>query len=311
MPLRLRTVRGRGAIDRLLAVTEPLEPRASIVNGMLLCTRGRERRVVVAEHEDGRIAGIAVTAQECLDRWTATVLLLDDAAAPTLAPSLDRGPARELVGLAGDVEPVLPHLRRARNVIRMPWNAIAAPIPPLPEWLVGDLEGEGRVATRRDVRAVARLYDAYEFQGPPTRIQLRRQLRRALRRGMPALVVETDGKIVAANRIGLRTRRYALWTDATVLPEYRRRRLMWILTRDCWALTADLGLGFIGTSAPSNPAPEEYAERAMEDIDITRDEWLTVPLQATVRFRGQGKLRTAFAVMAGRRRRRPVTPVGD
>ena len=72
---------------------------------------------------------------ECLDRWSASVLLLDAAAAPVLAPVIDRGPASELIGLVGDVEPIVGHLTRARHTIRMPWYVAAPPLPESPEWV--------------------------------------------------------------------------------------------------------------------------------------------------------------------------------
>ena len=279
---------------------------------MVLSTRGRERRVVVAEDEDGRIAGVAVTARECLDRWSASVLLLDDAAAPVLAPVIDRGPACELLGLVGDVEPIVGHLTRARHTIRMPWYAAAPPLPESPQWVDPPAGVAARLATRRDVRAVARVYDGYEFQGPPTRLQLRRQIRRALRRGLPVLVVDgADGEIVAAMRVGLRTRRFVLWTDATVPPEHRRRRLMWVLAEASHSLTKSLGLGYACTTAPSNPVPEEQTARAIADLPVDADTWMTAPLAVRVRFRGQGRLRRLLWAVGGRRRRRPARLPGD
>lgn len=307
MPMRVHTVRERVEVDRLLAMTEPLEPRTTLVNGALLNGRRREVRVVAVENDDGGIAGIAVAMRECLDRWEATAIVLDPRAAEPLARWLDAGPARAIVGLARDLDPLVPYLERVGSVGRMPWYAFPAPVPQLPAWLDLPAGDRSRVASRRDGRGLARAYESYELDGIPTILQLRRHVRRHLRRGLPALVVEADGKIVAASRASVLTQQYTFWTDATVLPEYRRRGYWWVLTIGARELCSELGVGFIGTASPSSQLPNDVFIRVVEEIGGATDEWVTLRMHTPVRFRGQGKLRQAFWLLAGRRRPRTRT----
>ena len=308
---RLRTVRSRRELDRILATTDALEPRSTLVNGALRNRRRREVRVAIIEDDGGRIVGVGVATRECLDVWDATPLVLEAGAAEPLARWLDAGPARTVVGLAGDVDPIAPHLRRARSVGRMPWYAVHAPVPELPPELLPRADERPRLATVHDVRGLARVYEAYELDAIPTMLQLRRNLRRSIRRGLVVLAVEEAGRIVAASRVGVRTPGYTFWTDSTVLPSHRRRGYWWLLTVGAREVCADLGVGFIGTAAPTSSLPNEVFRQVVSDMGGTAGEFVTVRMSTPLRFRGQGRLRRLLRAIGGRRTRRKIAAAPD
>jgi hypothetical protein len=302
-----RRVRNRAELRRLLELVEPLEPRATLVAAGILAALERRRgvRVAVVDHQ-GATAGIVVWARMCADRWVCAPLTLQPGAAAGLARAIDASAARQVVGLGVDVDPLVSLLPRRRGEIRMPSFAIDPPIPFQRAERQPDAESRAstRMASSSDVRALTRCYEAYELIDIPTVGQLRRHLRRELRHGNEVLVVELDGEIVAANRMGARSRRYAFWGDATVLPEARGQGLMRFLTNGSLGETRALDLGFLGTLAPSNPKPVDVAQANLAVLGGNADEWVTLPLRPRLRFRGEGRLRKLQVALSGRIRRR-------
>src|SRR5690242_9615691 len=111
--MQLRRLRSPAECEAVLAATEPLEPRTTIVDAALLLGPTRHRRLSVVDEED-RILGVAVIERLAVDHWKAWVTLLDAVAAPLLARVIDRSQARSVGGPIEDVEPLVGHMRRAR-----------------------------------------------------------------------------------------------------------------------------------------------------------------------------------------------------
>jgi hypothetical protein len=102
----------------------------------------------------------------------------------------------------------------------------------------------------------------------------------------------------------VRSRRYAVWSDGTVLPEARGHGLMRFLTSGSRERTRELDLGYLAALAPTNPFPVARARAGVDQRGGEADEWVTIVLRPRLRFRGEGRLRKAQAALAGRKRRR-------
>jgi hypothetical protein len=252
----------------------------------------------VAEH-DGEVCGIAVVYRRYLDRWGAYTLLLDAAAAEPLARIVDRSRAGEIGGVESDVTPLKPHLTRARDLTVLDW-IVNAKYDVLPEF--EEVDPRSRLATRSDVPQLAELYAGWPFIDAPTMFQLRRMLRRSIDAGLPQMIVEVDGCIVAALRIESRGCRYARWTDLVVHPDHRGRGYYLALVGLMAVAFRDLGVGVVGEAAPAmnidrasaGLTSPEFSGRASEGYAILR-------LKHSRRFPGEGRLYKALYRFGGRR----------
>ena len=218
-----------------------------------------------------------------------------------------------MTGFEEDIAPLEPHLRRLREtwvlpVVRADW--------PFPEGLAQTLAAElpvdprTRIATLADLDSLVELYEQYELDDIPTRFQLRGSLRRAMTAGLPVVVLEIDGRIVGAQRMLSKTRRYVLWGDQTLLPEYRERGLARAFSGMTGQILLQYQRGHLATIAPSNPTRgrrlKERSPQLRGAIGVDHS-MLTAYLKTPVLFRGQGRLRHALYRVGGSRRRR--TPV--
>jgi hypothetical protein len=289
VPLATEHVRLRRThdTDELLALTEPLEPETVLTSGELL-GRGLGRDVKAWIAEDGRrnVLGWVVFNRVCRGRWSANTVLLRDEAAGAIGKLINRSNAWEVAGSRRFVEPLRPHLTRARREVEMPLVSAKQPLPPF-------LEADPRVrwAEPSDLEQLVDLFDAAGLELIPTRQRLRRYLRDAIVR-LGISVAEEDGRIVAATRCESRTQRFEYWGLGFVLPAYRRRGLAWKIGalpgESAWS--RELRVCFL--PLPTNPMP--FATSATVDHVrelFERHEWLEIKLQAPKRFRGQAKLR--------------------
>jgi hypothetical protein len=172
----------------------------------LLLGPSRGRRIYVAE-SDGDVKGVAVVSRRYAHRWGAYTLLLDERAAEPLARVVDRSPARDVNGFSGDVAPLQPYIGRARRLDVVKWRASDGQAQLRSD--VAAVDPRSRLATRADVRQLVELYSDYPLNDAPTMFQLRRMLRRSIAQALPIPIVEVDGRIVAALRMGSRGCRFA------------------------------------------------------------------------------------------------------
>lgn len=255
--------------------------------------------------------GLVLVDRVCLDRWIAYPLLEDPAAGPALAPAVDAGPAWGIEGLARHVGPFVGQVTRAMGEPSAHMFTSTAPevlshptsIAAMDDML-GPVDDRTRMGRPDDLRALVDLYAAYEYQRIPTRWRLRGHLKTVLAR-LPVVVAEQDGRIVGAMRGEAMSGRTLVWDDATVLPEYRGRKLSLAMNRRALDVTIQLGRGSAGTIQPTNPIrmPRDLPEW----IDFDPDGLVALfqRLSQPVRFRGQNRLRQIAETVEGRRRRRP------
>jgi hypothetical protein len=298
----IRRVRHRAECERLLGITEPLEPRTQAIDARLLLGPSRSRRIYVAEQGE-EVIGMAVVYRRHLDRWGAYTLLLHDVAAKALARVVDRSPARDVAGVAGDVSPLHPFVRRARKRVDQVFNHFLPDLPFRPEFAEPD--PRTRLATPADVRGLAKLYAEYPFIDAPTMVQLRRMFRRSFDQGLPIVVLEADGEILAAERMESRGCRYARWTDLVVHPEHRRRGYFAAMAPLVGSVVIESGLGLVGEQAPSFQ-PHGVVDKVMQPaFEFNASErFVVLHLRTPRRFPGQGRLRLALYSLGGRRMRR-------
>lgn len=179
--------------------------------------------------------------------WVAYPLLGHAADAPEVANLIDRSVAIAVDGLPDDVEPLVPHLRRAgelhrfRNVV-VPYSELVPPPPdPRTRW-----------ATRLDVPALEALFDHYEVAFARGRRARRAVLDDAVRR-MAVIVIDGPGRLDAAMVSEGFTPRYQVWSHGRVHPDARGQGLSWVLVSRAGSLFAATGLGVTATVADSNP----------------------------------------------------------
>jgi hypothetical protein len=253
------------------------------------------------------VLGVVAMYRQCLDVWGAFAVVLDHDAAPLLADRIDRSPARDVVGYEQDLVPLLPHTRRLRETWEAPSFRVSWPIPA--SVMDGTIDPRSRCATPADLEQLVALYEHYELDDIPTRFQLRRSLRRALRDGLPIVVVEVEGHLVAAMRVMWESCRYMYLSDETVLPEYRGRGYSRIFSGLLSQISVQNQRGFLGQSAATNPVEWSHKLKRRPELEAAVDPdartVLTMCLRTPVLFRGQGRLRHAFYRVAGRRQRRP------
>lgn len=243
--LRLRRTRNA---SELLAITEPLEPHATMLVGRLRDrTVGREDRAFLVEDVGESPLGVVLVTRLCFDRWYAKPLLLDDRAAPLVARAVDRSRARGLFGPEEHVGPLVPFLSRAGRVRTMPWAWVPPPLPP-PE---SALDPRTRLATRADFGALVDLYRTFDLDPVPPR-RVAGVLARVLDRHM-IVVAEEQGRLVAAMRAETRSRRYLYWGGLTVRPESRNRSLARAVILRTHAVSRDCGLGYMVVRATARP----------------------------------------------------------
>lgn len=283
----------------MLALTEPLEPQTSrLVGDLRRRGLGRGSRAWVVADDEGVAAGLVLLIRVCLDRWSASPVVLDQTAARALAACVDRSVAWEVVGPASHVGPLVPHLRRARAVLEMPLVGAATPVEPLEP-----VDERTRLATLADLGDLLSLYAGYELDLVPTRRRLRRFLIEALQQ-RPLVVAEAGGRIVGAARCDGLTRRYAFWSGLTVLPEHRGGGLSWAIAMRAMEISAGRGLAVQAAIFPTNPW--RVADKAAGREEYSEHAWLEVPLRAPRRFRGQARLRRLVERLEGPLERRSV-----
>ncbi len=267
------------------------EPRSSLALGALMrVTRPRlECRLLAAG--PGRRSLCPVVRDEP-GVWLAYPVLghADDAA--DLGRAIDRSPALAVQGVAADVEPLLPHLRRVIDQRTLRRIVVPTPIdwePPSPTT---------RLATALDVAALADLYDGYEVPFGRTRRAMVRFLRQAVERSWVVVAGDGPGGLDAAIVAVSRTPRFIEWSALTVRPAARGRRLSWALVSRAVALNNATGLGFVAIMGPRNPM-------TLPDGFGTIDEISEVDLWLPDRFRGERRLRRLWLSVDRTRQRRP------
>lgn len=308
--MSVRVRRARSAAE-VLALAEPHEPAATMLVGPVM-DHGLRRgvRAYVAEHDDGRPAGVLVVHRLLRDRWFAEPLLLDDgAAAPALAGVVDRSPAAYLQGTRRNAGPVLDAARRGGRVTEMEFTAVRARKAAMEQIPPQVPEDASRLASPADLDALVELYRHYELDFATTVPRLRASLRAALA-ARRVLLVEQEGRIAGAYRADAMTRRYAFWSGMTVDPDFRGRGLGADLGLRSGAWTTYAGLGIIATRHPSNPVPPASPEGTApllegSPLELLSDVWVQARLRP--RLRGLGRVHHALERVEGRiEPRRPV-----
>jgi N-acetylglutamate synthase-like GNAT family acetyltransferase len=289
-----RRVRRDDELVRLLGANEP---RASQALGEVLdrgLWSGTCRAWIIEDGEQGPAAAV-VLVRPTFDRWHAMVLLLDDRAAADVASIIDRSPAWSVNGVAPDIAPLLPLLRRRRFVDVRPWV-----VTTYPNDVTDAADDSTRLASGADLDALVELYSAYEFVAGLTTWQLRAMLRHVLHRHY-VIVVEWPGdasRLAGALAVTTRTRRYGVLDLLTVVPDLRGAGWSWALVARAQAIGNALGLAGIAALAGSNPM---HLEDHLGD-----DTYVSVQLAAPLRFRGQGRLRKLYGRLQPLHPRAPI-----
>jgi hypothetical protein len=281
--IRLRRSRDT---EELLRLSEPLEPETLLISAELLDRGiGKRVRAWIAEDADGAVVGWVVFGRLCRGRWSANPVILREDAASVIGGLIDGSNAWEVAGSRRFVEPLRPHLRRARYEIEMRLISAKEPVPAYME-----VDPRVRWATSADLDQLVDLFDGSGLDLIPTRQRLRTYLRDKMRLGIS--VAEEDGRIVAATRCEARTTRFEYWGAGLVLPAYRRRGLSWKMGalpgESAWSLR--LRICFL--PLPTNPMPFSTSRTVdpVRDLFESRD-WLEIKLHAPKRVRGQARLR--------------------
>jgi ribosomal protein S18 acetylase RimI-like enzyme len=283
-PYRVLRV-GRDA-RRLAAELESDEPRTTrLVSDLLIYREMRWRRAWQVVGPNGELAGAHVLVRACFDRWTASSYLRDPGAAPALARLLDRGIAWNVVGVEADIRPLIPHLRRARQVYVAPWLIVPHPVTDM----LGAPDDNSRLATTLDIDQLVSLYEGYEMAWPATRWQLRQYLQQTLDRHL-VVVYEIDRRLIGAVVMQGRTRRYTTISDLTVDPEFRRSGVAWELSKRMHEIGRSMAIGGSGAIAASNPMHIDD-----ERISWGTENFYSVSLGSPRRFKGQTRLRRLYA----------------
>ena len=310
------TVRRVHETAELIDVLDPDDPAAYRLLGDLEERGiGPEVQGWLVEDGDAAPAGAMTVAQLCRGRWYASVMVFDEAAAPSLARVLVASPAWEVSGAADHVQPLMGHLTRLHSVNAVQWLVIPDMHAHELARLLPPPDPRCRLATPDDLDALVDLYATYELEPIPTRRRLRAFLERALAH-RPVLVAEEDDRVVGAYRVDFLTPRFAYWTALTVLPEYRRRHLGRALSvGSAYVTRDDLDRGSITTTAPSNPMQlrrrtrlTDYWDTTVADRGWNQNTWVKVRLGPPNRFPGHHLVRRALEVAEGSVRRREKGP---
>jgi hypothetical protein len=167
----------------------------------------------------GRLVGVLAEGRE-VHCWYASLGAVDAEVAAALGRGLIEPRVEVLGGRADLVEAAiagLPAPRRRRTTSMI----LCASHGDGPHDAPSDLV---RRATVADLPGLVDLYEAYEFDGYPTRRHLWRALAERLRRSA-IYRIELDGRPVAARRIDASSPDVVLFGGLTVDPAYRGRRL--------------------------------------------------------------------------------------
>jgi hypothetical protein len=280
-------VRRADAIGRLSAD----EPRSSLALGALLKVSRpwAECRLLAAGPASRSVCAVV---RDEPGVWLAYPVLAHPDDAADLGRAIDRSPALAVQGVAADVEPLLPHLRRVIDQRTLRRIVVPTPIDWEPP------SSATRLATVLDIEALADLYDGYEVPFGRTRRAMVRFLRQAVERSWVVVAGDGPGGLDAAIVAVSRTPRFIEWSALTVRPAARGRRLSWALVTRAVALNNATGLGFVAIMGPRNPMtlPDGFGTiDAISEVDL----WLPD------RFRGERRLRRLWLRVDRTRRRRP------
>jgi GNAT superfamily N-acetyltransferase len=267
------------------------EPRGSLALGALLrVTRPWVECRLLAAGPGNR--SLCAVVRDEPGVWLAYPVLghADDAA--DLGHAIDRSPALAVQGVAADVEPLHPYLRRVIDQRTLRRIVVPTPIDWEPP------SSATRLASPLDIEALADLYDGYEVPFGRTRRAMVHFLRQAVERSWVVVAGDGPGGLDAAIVAVSRTPRFIEWSALTVRPAARGRRLSWALVSRAVALNNATGLGFVAIMGPRNPMtlPDGFGTiDAISEIDL----WLPD------RFRGERRLRRLWLSVDRTRQRRP------
>jgi GNAT superfamily N-acetyltransferase len=282
MALRLADVVGRLSSD---------EPHSSLALGALLgVARPRLECRLLSAGPGARSLCPVVRTEPGV--WLAYPVLGHPDDAAELGHAVDRSPALAVQGPTGDVEPLVPHLRRVVEERTLRRIIVPTPI----EW--EPPSAATRLAGVVDLDALLDLYEGYELPVGRTRRAMVRFLRDAVERRWVMVADGDDAGLDAAIIAVARTPRFVEWSALTVRPEARGRRLSWALVSRCVAMANATGLGFVAIMGPRNPMtlPDWLgAIDAVTEVDL----WLPD------RVRGERRLRRLWTEVDTTRRRRP------
>ena len=267
----------------------------------LLERRRVGRRVDALYGRSGAIAAVFVRWRVCLDVWHGGFIVCDPDAAGVLAQIIDRSPTRQLNATARDASGVLPHITRVTRVYESPWVVVAPTlVAELPELLRETrAPQDAELASRADLKGLYRIYDSYEVDPFPTRLQLRRYLKRMVLANA-VVVVRAEDTIVAAIVFTGATHRFAVCNYLTVAPEHRRGGLAWALGLRAVEILRDRSLGAVGEIGPTSPMKKSELVPAHIDPETM----LQIQLRVPPRVRGQERARHLLRRVGGVRRRR-------
>jgi hypothetical protein len=281
------TVRRADAIRRL---TDD-EPRASLALGALLrVTRPWADLRLLAAGPEAR--SLCPVVRDEPGVWLAYPVLGHPDDAAQLGRAIDRSPALAVQGVAADVEPLVPHLRRVIDQHTLRRIVVPTPIDWEPP------SAATRLANALDIEALADLYEGFEVPFGRTRRAMVRFLRHAVERSWVVVAGGGTGGLDAAIVAVSRTPRFIEWSALTVRPAARGQRLSWALVSRAVALNNATGLGFVAIMGPRNPMtlPDGFGTiDAITEVDL----WLPD------RFRGERRLRRLWLRLDRTRRRRP------
>jgi N-acetylglutamate synthase-like GNAT family acetyltransferase len=271
--------------DEVIALLEQYEPRSSPALGEVL-DRGLQSRTCrawIVDDTDRHPAAVVVLVRPTFDRWHATVLLLDERAAPDVAALVDRSRAWSVNGAATDIAPLIPRLRRKHSVDVRPWVVTTCPVE-----ITEVPDDTTRFASRADLDALVELYSTFEFVGGLTAWQLRSMLRHVLDRHY-IVVADWPGdssRIAGALVVTTRTHRYGVVDLLTVVPDHRGAGWSWALVSRAQSIGNAFGLSGLAALVGSNPMNL--------DVHMGDDVYVAVDLVAPRQFRGQGRLRRLY-----------------
>lgn len=242
-PLRCRDAVG------LHARLQHLQPRSAPLLGAALAD-GLDRfgcKAFLAVDPDGRTAGAVVLRRWGPRAWLGYGLVLDASAAPVLGEVIDRSPARSLLGFAGDLASLRPHVSRWRDSTSVP----AAGVAPGFDW--PDPPAWARPAQPRDHAQMTELAWRYGPHSLRRRGLLSRRIRRAIAEGAVVVEAGDPATVVGYGVLESQTPEYDLWAHMVVDPRFRGRGLGWDLVAAMAAQTRARGAGAVVTLLASNP----------------------------------------------------------
>lgn len=275
----VRRVRDGAEIEDLCEAHQPL---ALLVSSPVNEVDGRERARCWVVGERGAELGAVTAVQVRPGTVTASALLLDPDAAPTLASLVRRAGASRLSGGAAHVGPIA---ERIPGATTHPLELLGAPprskqAPRSVDGLQPDVRARARTARADDLPALVALYEQFplEFIDPAELAAVLAGLVQQHR----VLVVVADGRIVAAQRVEARSRHWNLWGGLTIAPEDRGQGYSRWLDRWAGELGRIENRSAAGVRAPSNGVPHPLEGMVVEP-------WLevVVPVAPTFAHRAE------------------------